>query len=143
MFARKDNRHLVDIVGLLGKGTSFEGKLFFEGTVRIDGEFSGEVATEGLLVIGDNAEVHARVSAETIIVRGVHHGDITASKAIEIRGKGKLYGNIHTPSLIVDPGVIFEGNCIMTGQEKIKQANTKIEDTHSEELNPEKKQATA
>ena len=143
MFTRRDKKQLVDIVGLLGKGTSFEGKLYFEGTVRIDGEFSGEVSTEGLLIIGDEAIVHAQITAETIIIRGEHHGNISASKAIEIRGKGKLYGDIKTPSLIVDAGVIFEGNSIMTGQEKIEQVNNKIEETHSEEIHTDKKQATA
>lgn len=136
MFTRKDNRHLVDIVGLLGKGTSFDGKLFFEGTVRIDGKFSGEVETKGLLVIGDEAYVNARISAETIIIRGEYHGNITASKAIEIRGKGKLYGDIHTPSLIVDEGVIFEGNCIMACQENIEKKD-------NQEPPEERKRATA
>ncbi|HOO46932.1 MAG TPA: polymer-forming cytoskeletal protein [Deltaproteobacteria bacterium] len=142
MFTSKD-RHSADIVGLLGKGTSFEGKLFFEGTVRIDGAFSGEVATQGLLVIGDEAVVHAQISAETIIIRGEHHGDITVSKAVEIRGKGKLYGDIHTPRLIVDSGAVFEGNSVMTGEEK---ADNQISESEGASINDpytEKNLATA
>lgn len=104
----------MDIVGLLGKGTSFEGKLFFEGTVRIDGAFTGEVSTDGLLVIGEQALVHAQVKADTVIILGEMHGNIYASKVVEIKGKGKVFGDIHTPSLIVDEGVFFEGLCSMT-----------------------------
>jgi len=137
MFIRKD-RHSADIVGLLGKGTSFEGKLFFEGTVRIDGAFWGEVATEGLLVIGDEAIVHAQISAETIIIQGEHHGSIRASKAVEIRGKGKLYGDIHTPCLIVDSGAVFEGNSVMVDKGKVGDQNSRTDDPDRE-----KKQATA
>lgn len=107
-----------NIVGLLGKGTEFEGKLIFDGTLRIDGKFKGEVITKGILAIGEGALVHAEVEADTIIVRGEMHGNLTATKKIEIKGNGRLYGNINTPSLIVDEGVIFEGSCQMNGREK-------------------------
>lgn len=136
MLTRKDKSQSKDIVGLLGKGTFFDGKLFFEGTVRIDGSFSGEVATNGLLVIGDGAVVHARINAETIIIRGEMHGNIHANRSIEIRGNGKLYGDIQTPSLIVDEGVCFEGSCTMSKHEEADQAGP-------EEVPDLEKQATA
>lgn len=117
MFTGKGKSTAKDIVGLLGKGTSFDGKMFFEGTVRIDGFFSGEVCTGGLLVIGDGAVVRAQVEADTIIIRGEMHGNLCAASAIEIRGNGRLYGDISTPRLIVDEGVVFEGNCLMPQQE--------------------------
>jgi len=107
-----------NIVGLLGKGTDFEGKLAFEGTLRIDGKFKGEIITKGVLVIGEGAVVNAEVEADTIIVRGDVHGNLKAKKKIEIKDNGKLYGNINTPSLIIDEGVIFEGTCQMNSNEK-------------------------
>lgn len=122
MLARKEKSQPKDIVGLLGKGTFFDGKLFFEGTVRIDGSFSGEVVTNGLLVIGDGAVVHAGINAETIIIRGEMHGNINATRSVEIRGNGKLYGDIQTPSLIVDEGVCFEGSCTMAKREEKNHA---------------------
>jgi cytoskeletal protein CcmA (bactofilin family) len=136
MLTRKDKTQSKDIVGLLGKGTSFDGKLFFEGTVRIDGSFSGEVVTDGLLVIGAGAVVHARINAETIIIRGEMHGNINATRSVEIRGDGKLYGDIQTPSLIVDEGVCFEGSCTMSKHEEEDQAGP-------EEVPDLEKQATA
>lgn len=107
-----------NIVGLLGKGTEFEGKLIFEGTLRIDGKFKGEIVTKGILAIGEGAVVHAEVEADTIIVRGEVHGNLKATKKIEIKGSGKLLGNINTPSLIIEAGVIFEGSCQMSGRDK-------------------------
>ncbi|MCD6569163.1 MAG: polymer-forming cytoskeletal protein [Deltaproteobacteria bacterium] len=107
-----------DMVGLLGKGTEFDGKMVFEGTVRIDGKFKGEVFTKGVLMIGESAVVHAEVEADTIIVRGEVHGNLKATKKIEIRGDGKLYGNIITGSLIVEEGVLFEGSCQMNSKNK-------------------------
>jgi len=102
-----------NIVGLLGKGTEFDGKLVFDGTVRVDGKFKGEVFTKGVLVIGEGAVVHAEVEADTIIVSGEVHGNLKAAKRIEIRSPGRLYGNIKTATLLVEEGVIFEGSCQM------------------------------
>ncbi len=107
-----------NIVGLLGKGTEFEGKLIFEGTLRIDGKFKGEVITQGILAIGEGALVHAEIEADTIIVRGEVHGNLKATKKIEIKGNGKILGNINTPSLIIEAGVIFEGSCQMSARDK-------------------------
>src|SRR4051812_17209558 len=47
-----------EITALLGRGTRFEGKLHFEGRVRIDGVFKGEIKSDDVLIIGDGAEVH-------------------------------------------------------------------------------------
>jgi len=137
MFNRKDETRLIDIVGLLGKGTTFEGKLIFDGTVRIDGTFSGEIFTKGLLVIGDEATVRAQVKADKIIVRGEMHGNLHACKAVEIRGTGKVYGDIRTPSLIVEEGVFFEGTCTMAGEKE------EPENVQPEKVSKEEKRATA
>ena len=133
MFNRKDETRLIDIVGLLGKGTTFEGKLIFDGTVRIDGNFSGEISTKGLLVIGDEAMVRAQVKADKIIIRGEMHGNLHAYKAVEIRGAGKVYGDIRTPSLIVEEGVLLEGTCTMAGQKEKEPRKIQPEEVCKEE----------
>ncbi len=110
---KRNTSNVDNIVGLLGKGTEFDGKLVFDGTVRVDGKFKGEVFTKGVLVVGEGAVVHAEVEADTIIVSGEVHGNLKASKRIEIRSPGRLYGNIKTATLLVEEGVIFEGSCQM------------------------------
>jgi len=103
-----------EITALLGRGTQFEGKLAFEGRVRIDGVFKGEIKSEDTLVIGEGAEVHAEVDVATVIVRGGQvHGNIRAKHAIEIHAPGKVIGNIHSPSVFIDRGVEFQGSCRM------------------------------
>ncbi len=103
-----------EITALLGRGTQFEGKLHFEGRVRIDGLFKGQIRSDDTLVIGEGAEVHAEIHVATVIVRGgVVHGNITARNAIEIHAPGKMVGNLHSPSLFIDRGVEFEGSCKM------------------------------
>jgi cytoskeletal protein CcmA (bactofilin family) len=103
-----------EITALLGRGTKFEGKLHFEGRVRVDGTFKGEIKSDDTLVIGDGAEVHAEIDCATVIVRGgVVHGNIRAKNALEIHAPGKVIGNIHSPSIFIDRGVEFQGSCRM------------------------------
>jgi cytoskeletal protein CcmA (bactofilin family) len=103
-----------EITALLGRGTQFEGKLHFEGRVRIDGSFKGEIRSDDTLVIGEGAEVRAEIDVATVIVRGgVVHGNIRAKTAIEIHSPGRMVGNLHSPSLFIDRGVEFEGTCKM------------------------------
>ncbi|WP_394827467.1 polymer-forming cytoskeletal protein [Pendulispora albinea] len=103
-----------EITALLGRGTQFEGKLAFEGRVRIDGIFKGEIKSDDTLVIGEGAEVHAEVDVATVIVRGGQvHGNIRAKHALEIHAPGKVIGNIHSPSVFIDRGVEFQGSCRM------------------------------
>ncbi len=107
-----------EITALLGRGTEFEGKLHFEGRVRIDGVFRGEIRSEDTLVIGEGAEVHAEIDVATVIVRGgVVRGNIRAATAIELHAPGKVVGNLHSPSLFIDRGVEFQGSCRMDALE--------------------------
>ncbi len=102
-----------EITTLLGRGATFEGKLTFDGTVRIDGRFKGEVFTEDTLVIGEGALVEAEINVGEVIIQGTVVGNVTAKRSIEIHAPGRVKGDLHTPSLQIDKGVIFEGRSFM------------------------------
>jgi cytoskeletal protein CcmA (bactofilin family) len=102
-----------DLNALLGRGSEFEGKLTFEGTVRIDGKFTGNIVTNDVLVVGEGAKIQAEISCGTIIVHGEIHGDIKAKGAVELHHPARMKGNIETPSLMIEKGVAFEGQCKM------------------------------
>ena len=104
-----------DVHTILGPESTFEGKLSFEGTVRIDGHFKGEIKTDNILVVGQGARVEALVSVGSIVINGEVVGDITAKQSVEIQAPGKVRGNIATPQLVIAKGVIFEGSCQMEG----------------------------
>src|SRR5947209_1155847 len=104
-----------EINTLLGRGTSFEGKLTFEGTVRIDGKLSGEIFSEDILVVGEGAEVKAKIEVGTLIVEGNVEGNVKAAKLVELHAPARVRGNLETPQLFIDKGVVFEGNCKMDG----------------------------
>ena len=114
-----------EVSAYFGKGSKISGKLNFEGTVRVDGRVDGEIHAKDTLVIGDTAEVTAEIHATTIVVRGLVRGDIHASKKVEIRAPGKLYGNSLAPALVIEEGVIFEGSCTMENLGSKAQAQVK------------------
>lgn len=102
-----------EINAFLGRDTEFEGKFSFTGAVRVDGKISGEIFSNGTLIVGESAVIKAQIHVADIIISGEVHGDILAEKKIEITVPGKLFGNIKTPKLVLEEGVIFEGNCKM------------------------------
>ena len=102
-----------DITTILGKGSEFEGKLNFEGTLRIEGVFSGEIHSDSVLVVGEGAKVSAEVDVGTIVINGEVRGNVRAKTGVEIRHPGRLLGNVEAPSLTIEKGVIFEGSCKM------------------------------
>ena len=103
-----------EITALLGRGTHFEGKLFFEGRVRIDGSFRGEIRGEDVLVIGEGALVVGEIHVATCIVTGGEvQAGIRARDAIELYAPSKVTGALHAPAIFIDRGVQFDGSCKM------------------------------
>ena len=102
-----------EITTLLGRGATFEGKLTFDGTVRIDGRFKGEVFSDDTLVIGEGAHVEAEIDIGEVIIQGTVVGNIKAKRSIEIHAPGRVKGDVHTPVLQIDMGVVFEGRSFM------------------------------
>lgn len=98
---------------ILGPEAAFDGRLTFQGAVRIDGKFSGEIVTEDVLVVGESAEVTAIVNVGSLILNGLIRGNVRAKKAVELHAPARLYGDIETPQLVIHSGVIFEGHCKM------------------------------
>jgi cytoskeletal protein CcmA (bactofilin family) len=115
--ARKEESNVSTRAGevhtLLGKGSEFEGKLSFEGQVRIDGKYSGQISTRDVLVIGEGAKVAAEISAGTVIINGQVEGNIKATTMVELHPPARVKGSIETPALSMDKGVIFEGQMKM------------------------------
>jgi cytoskeletal protein CcmA (bactofilin family) len=104
----------LELTALLGRGTRFDGKLYFTGRLRIDGNFSGEIRSEDVLVIGDGAEVTAEIDVDTVIVRGgTVTGNVRARTAIELYVPARIIGNLRSPSIFIDKGVKIEGSCTM------------------------------
>lgn len=101
---------------LLGPGTRFEGKLFFEGRVRIEGHLQGEVEGDDVLILGRRGTVHGTIRVGSLIIRGGEvQGPVFATQAVEIHAPGRVQGDIHTPELFIAKGATLAGKSIMPG----------------------------
>jgi cytoskeletal protein CcmA (bactofilin family) len=102
-----------DLNALLGRGTEFEGKLTFEGEVRIAGKFTGEIFSKDRLQIDETAKVKAEINVGSIVVFGEIVGNVRATQLVELKASARIKGNIESPALVIERGVVFEGSCKM------------------------------
>jgi cytoskeletal protein CcmA (bactofilin family) len=125
-----------ELEAFLGKDTSFEGKMVFEGMARLDGKFEGEISSGDILTVGENAVINAEINVDTLVVDGRVNGNISASSKIEINSTGRVYGNITTPALVIEEGGFFDGTCKM--DEGAETAVEKVTPIMDKEANGEK-----
>jgi len=113
-----------ETVAYLYKGSRVTGRLTFHGAARVDGNVDGEVLCNGILTIGEGAEIRAKVSGDVIVIHGQVEGDVTATDKIELGAPAHVVGNIVAPRVVVTEGVVFDGYCTMGGvKEKRKIKN--------------------
>ena len=115
-----------EVNAFLGRGTTFEGKMTFEGLFRLDGKFNGEIFSGDSLIIGETGEVHAQINVNTLIVNGRLEGSVTANTRVEICPPGRILGDIQTPTLVVEEGAIFDGSCHMEKRESKRDEKVSV-----------------
>ena len=101
---------------LLGAGTSIEGTIEFNNTVRLDGNVKGKISSkQGTVIIGERAVVNAEIIVDVAIIMGEVNGTIHAKEKIEVYPPGRITGDIQAPVVLIESGVVFNGNCFMKG----------------------------
>jgi len=111
----------------LGPETTLEGKLAFEGTVRLDGHFTGTIESKaGVMVVGERAIINADILVHTATVSGEVSGNIRATSCIELQPPARVFGDLYAPVVIIDAGVVFRGNCTMEADEEPPQKTIKL-----------------
>ena len=131
MFSKraKPSEDFGEIRAFLGEGTSFIGTLQFEGTVRLDGRFEGDVSGSDLLIIGQPAAVRADIQVGSLVVGGRVEGNIVARKRVELLGTAQVTGTVKTPALVVIDGAVLNGTCEMRREEaKVVRLDQKREE---------------
>ncbi len=120
MFGKDPENHDSDSrqTSILAQGCKFDGKVVATGTFRIEGEFTGDIATPDNLIIGKSGVVNAAVKVKNAIIGGQLYGNIVAENKIELQSGSHVEGDIKTKRLVIDEGVFFEGNCSMGGPRK-------------------------
>ena len=108
-------KEVEEIKAFLGQGAEFIGKLIFNGSVRIDGIFQGEIFGQGSLVVGQGALVKADIAVKSIYISGDVQGNIDVKEKINIHSTGKFSGDVQTPVFIMEEGALFDGTSHMAG----------------------------
>ncbi|MGH9459350.1 MAG: bactofilin family protein [Thermoanaerobaculia bacterium] len=116
-----------DLNGFLDRGSSFRGELEFEDTMRIDGRFHGKITSKNELIVGDSATVEGDIHVGRIAISGTVMGKVKADQAIEIHRSGRVYSDLETPTLIIEEGAIFQGNCTMSENANQKKGLAVVE----------------
>jgi cytoskeletal protein CcmA (bactofilin family) len=102
-----------DFDTILSEDIDFTGVLRCEKAFLIRGRVSGEIVSQGLLVIDEDAVVEANIKAQRVIIKGTSKGDVAASDKVEITVTGQLHGNVIAPEMFMETGCVFNGRCTM------------------------------
>ena len=106
-----------DAGAYIGTGTKINGKLHFEGQATIDGEVEGEIIAQAHIIVGQQAIVKGKVSAQSMLVQGKVMADVVAEKKLEILPPGSVVGDVTAMSLVIGDGAILEGHISMKKNE--------------------------
>jgi len=104
----------VQVNSTIGSDSYFGGRFLVKGNMRIDGTFEGKVLLVDQLEIGPKARVKTSISATSVVVEGLVIGNIAASRRILLLSTARVLGDLKTPELIIQDGVILEGRCTIS-----------------------------
>jgi cytoskeletal protein CcmA (bactofilin family) len=98
----------------IGEDSLLEGRFLVKGNMRIDGTFEGEALQVDQLQIGAKAKVKTNINATSVVVEGLVIGNIAATRRILLLSTARVLGDLKTPELIIQDGVILEGRCTIS-----------------------------
>ncbi|MBS1959323.1 MAG: polymer-forming cytoskeletal protein [Bdellovibrionales bacterium] len=98
-----------ELTGVLEPAVEFEGTLAFHGCFHVNGSVKGKVVTPDMLIVGESGRIQGDIKAGVVIIFGKVEATIEAKHRVEIRKPAVFRGEMSTPSLKVEDGVIFEG----------------------------------
>ncbi|UCF96510.1 MAG: polymer-forming cytoskeletal protein [Spirochaetaceae bacterium] len=107
----------------IGENSAFEGRFVVRGNLRIDGTFEGRTLVVDQLQIGEKAKVKTNINATSVVVEGLVIGNIIANRRILLLSTARVLGDLKTPELIIQDGVVLEGRCTIS--------HVRIEDTRA------------
>jgi len=118
MFKEKAESNLgkmSDLNTIIGKGTSFEGNLNVNSSIRVDGRIKGSVISSDAVIVGKEGQIEGDIQAKSVVIGGKVQGKVVASGKVTLEASSQLKGEIRTSKLVINEGAVFNGNCQMTG----------------------------
>lgn len=102
----------------IGENSYFSGRFYINGSLKIDGKFEGKSLQADQLYIGATGKVKTNIIASTVIVEGIVIGNIEAKNRVMLMPTARILGDIKTPELVIQNGVILEGRCMISNDLK-------------------------
>jgi cytoskeletal protein CcmA (bactofilin family) len=105
-------------INMIGVGTTIEGSINSNENIRFDGNLNGNLNTKGKVFVGQSGKVTGEIRCKNCEVEGVIDGKVVVEELLSLRSMSKLYGEIKTGKLAIEPGATFTGKCDMGGKKE-------------------------
>ena len=105
-------------INMIGVGTTIEGSINSNENIRFDGNLIGNLNTKGKVFVGQSGKVQGEIRCNNCEVEGVVDGKVVVTELLSLRSMSKVYGEIKTGKLAIEPGATFTGKCDMGGKKE-------------------------
>ena len=105
-------------INMIGVGTTIEGSINSSENIRFDGNLIGNLNTKGKVFIGQSGTVSGEIRCKNCEIEGMVEGKVVVTELLSLRSVSKVYGEIKTGKLAIEPGAIFTGKCDMGGKKE-------------------------
>ncbi|MGW8314526.1 MAG: bactofilin family protein [Bacteroidales bacterium] len=106
-------------INMISVGTTIEGSISSSENIRFDGNLVGNLNTRGKVFVGQTGKINGEIRCKNCEVEGVVDGKVVVEELLSLRSMSKLYGEIKTGKLAIEPGAVFTGKCDMGGKKEI------------------------
>ncbi|MFZ0036904.1 MAG: polymer-forming cytoskeletal protein [Candidatus Acidiferrales bacterium] len=113
-----------DWTGFLEQGVRLRGDLFATGTFRVNATVAGRLSSDGVLILGEQAEVDGELEARIVMIGGKFKGTVRATDRVEVQATGIVNGDVFAPCMVIAAGAIFQGRCHMVSDPPAEQIVT-------------------
>jgi len=98
---------------LIGVHSSFTGELAFEGAVRVDGRFEGNIKStkDGTLIVSKGAEISGEVNVPNLILHGLIKGNVHSCNSLKVGETGCINGDVEYRIITLAEGGAVNGRC--------------------------------
>ena len=110
---------------ILSKDVEIKGSIKFQKELMIDGKVEGEINSDGVLTIGENADIRGEIKTKSITVYGKVHGNITVGERCELKSRCTLQGDLKAARLVIEEGATFIGKSEVTSGKMPAGANSR------------------
>lgn len=100
-------------INLVGTGTTIKGEINSTGDIRIDGTVTGQVRCKGKIVVGTTGVLEGEVFCQNADFSGNIKGKVDVTELLTLKSTARLFGDIITNKLAIEPGANFTGTCSM------------------------------